>query len=164
MSVPSIEKTIEWYERVMGWKGHFDVFDEDGKCSYGSVSGGKNHFFNLSRVRFGEATKNPAPFVTFYVHVKDVDAAYKKVVDSRWEVLIFVTKLNLLKQEIDPRAPRTIIYPSMQYIFPSSAPARISEVPSPSTSAIASCVMLASKFTSHTTFPFLTALSNSPSA
>jgi len=87
LSVPSIEDTVAWYERVLGWKGAYDTFDEDGKCSFGSVSGAKDCYFNL--VRYTEKdTPYPKdhPDVTFYINVDDVDAAYRKVVASGWKV------------------------------------------------------------------------------
>jgi len=37
LNVPSIEDTVAWYERVLGWRGHSDVFDERGHCTFGSV-------------------------------------------------------------------------------------------------------------------------------
>ena len=29
LSVPSIEDTAAWYERVLDWEGAYDTFDED---------------------------------------------------------------------------------------------------------------------------------------
>ncbi len=37
LHVPSIEDTTAWYERILGWKGHFDTFNEAGQCLFGSV-------------------------------------------------------------------------------------------------------------------------------
>jgi len=83
LSVPSVEDTVAWYERVLGWKGHFDVFGEDGKCDYGSIFGGENCYFNLQRTH-GIPYPEDHPDVTFYIHVDDVDAAYRRVTDNGW--------------------------------------------------------------------------------
>lgn len=40
LTVPSIEETAAWYERVLGWTGYFDTFDAEGRCSFGSVMHG----------------------------------------------------------------------------------------------------------------------------
>ena len=53
LSVPSIEETVQWYERALGWRGHDDVFDAEGHCEFGSVG-------------YGGATEGPGseqPFV-----------------------------------------------------------------------------------------------------
>jgi len=87
LSVPSIEDTAAWYERVLGWKGACDTFDEDGKCSFGSVSGAKDCYFNLVRYTTKDIPyPKDHPDVTFYINVDDVDVAYGKVVASGWKV------------------------------------------------------------------------------
>jgi uncharacterized glyoxalase superfamily protein PhnB len=84
LSVASIEDTVSWYERVLGWKGHFDVSGEDGKCNYGSIFAGENCYFNLQRTHDIPYPEDH-PNVTFYIHVDDVDAAYRKVTGSGWK-------------------------------------------------------------------------------
>lgn len=37
LHVPSVEATAAWYERLLGWQGHFDTFDTAGHCLFGSV-------------------------------------------------------------------------------------------------------------------------------
>ena len=37
LTVPSIEGTAAWYEGVLGWTGHYDAYDERGRCTFGSV-------------------------------------------------------------------------------------------------------------------------------
>ena len=32
LTVPSIEETQSWYERVLGWQGYCDVHDAQGRC------------------------------------------------------------------------------------------------------------------------------------
>jgi catechol 2,3-dioxygenase-like lactoylglutathione lyase family enzyme len=49
LHVPSIEDTAAWYERILGWKGHFDTFDEAGQCLFGSVMLRES----LRRLQFG---------------------------------------------------------------------------------------------------------------
>ncbi len=86
LSVPSIEDTAASYERVLGWKATYGTYNEDGKCSFGSVSGSKDCYINL--VRYTEKdTPYPRdhPDMTFYINVDDVDAAYRKVVASGWK-------------------------------------------------------------------------------
>jgi len=34
----SVDKTLEWYEKVLGWKAHKGMFDENGACCYGCVT------------------------------------------------------------------------------------------------------------------------------
>lgn len=86
LSVPSIEDTAAWYERVLGWKAAYDTFGQDGRCNFGSVLGAEDCYFNL--VRYVERdTPYPKdhPDVTFHINVDDVDAAYKKMVSSGWK-------------------------------------------------------------------------------
>lgn len=84
LSVPSIEDTVAWYERVLGWKGYFDVFDEDGKCTYGSIFGGESCCFNLERTREAPYPEDH-PNVTFYINAEDVDTIYNRIIEKRWK-------------------------------------------------------------------------------
>ena len=40
LPVPSIEATIAWYQRVLGWNGNCDTYDGEGRCQFGSVFDG----------------------------------------------------------------------------------------------------------------------------
>lgn len=86
LSVPSIEDTVAWYQRVLGWKGDYDVFDEEGTCVFGGVFGTEDCFFNLSKSAKGDTYPNIQPHVSFMIKVDDVDSIRKRIVDSGWEV------------------------------------------------------------------------------
>lgn len=90
LAVPSIEEAIAWYERALGWSGHCDVYDAQGRCTFGSVVGGELVLdptgkapaigFNLARYdgdpdAYGREHLHWAAFI----QVDDVDAAYAQV-------------------------------------------------------------------------------------
>lgn len=91
LSVPSIEDTVAWYKRVLGWDGCYDVFDDQGRCLFGSVMSGNSDRvirgeapflgFDLSRLPEGEDQDNVHNHhFTALIHVDDVDAVYAQVV------------------------------------------------------------------------------------
>ncbi len=85
--VPSVEGTAAWYERVLGWRGHFDTFDEQGCCLFGSVmkKGAPALRLNLSRseeLEEGEVCHH----CSIWVYVEDVDAVYTRVLVQGWPV------------------------------------------------------------------------------
>jgi uncharacterized glyoxalase superfamily protein PhnB len=91
LTVPSIEETAEWYERVLGWSGHFDTFDAAGNCLFGSVMCGdperilkrQEPFkgFDLSRFS-GEAHSYSNEDTNFsaFLAVDDVDEVFARAV------------------------------------------------------------------------------------
>jgi uncharacterized glyoxalase superfamily protein PhnB len=93
LTVPSIEGTVAWYECVLGWVGHYDVFDAEGRCLFGSVMcgdlesvmQGKETFrgFNLSRFSEGTASYSQgcANFSAL-IFVDDVEAVYARAVEN----------------------------------------------------------------------------------
>jgi uncharacterized glyoxalase superfamily protein PhnB len=87
LHVPSIEDTAAWYERVLGWKGHFDIFNDTGQCLFGSVVLNESPFagFNLTR-----SDENPAGdqchHCSSWVYVADVDVVYSRVLEQGWAV------------------------------------------------------------------------------
>ncbi len=92
LTVPSIEETGAWYERVLGWTAHYDTFDAQGRCNFGSVMLGDAEAvmreeapftgMNLSRFQEdAEAYGEPAHF-TALIRVDDVDALYARVVEK----------------------------------------------------------------------------------
>jgi PhnB protein len=93
LTVPSVEETSAWYERVLGWTAHYDTFDAEGRCNFGSVMlgdvesviRGEKPFtgFNLSRFQ-GEARscRNEGSNLTLLIGVDNVDAIYARVVGS----------------------------------------------------------------------------------
>jgi uncharacterized glyoxalase superfamily protein PhnB len=91
LTVPSIEETQAWYERVLGWQGYCDVHDAEGRCGFGcvmrgeleSVAGGKPLTgFNLSRYQEDKPYSRDAGHCTLFVQVDDVEAVYARVVES----------------------------------------------------------------------------------
>jgi len=84
LTVPSIEETAAWYERALGWTGHYDTFDPEGHCAFGSVMRGEGDFrgFNLSRVSGETAYSKDQANFTAFIAVDDVDAVYAKVLES----------------------------------------------------------------------------------
>jgi uncharacterized glyoxalase superfamily protein PhnB len=92
LTVPSIEGTQAWYERVLGWRGYCDVHDAEGRCVFGcvmraelgSVAGGEPlRRVNLSRFQGDPASYRLGPgHCTLFVKVDDVDAVYARVVES----------------------------------------------------------------------------------
>jgi predicted enzyme related to lactoylglutathione lyase len=91
LTVPSIEETAAWYERVLGWTAHYDTFDEQGRCLFGSVMLGDVEAvmreeapftgMNLSRFQGDVASYGePAHFIAL-IRVDDVDALYARVVE-----------------------------------------------------------------------------------
>lgn len=36
-TVESVDETMEWYQRMLGWQVGKDAFDEEGNCTFGSV-------------------------------------------------------------------------------------------------------------------------------
>jgi len=96
LTVPSIEETAAWYERVLGWTAHYDVFDAQGRCLFGSVMQGdlervmreEETFkgFNLSRFQEGDRPySNAGGNFSALISVDDVDAVYAQVVERGGE-------------------------------------------------------------------------------
>lgn len=83
--VLSIEDTVDWYEEVLGWKGEFDVFDEEDNCTFGSVSK-DDEIINL--VRSSDEFKNDLVNFTIFIHVDDVDDVFDRVVKNGRDVEI----------------------------------------------------------------------------
>ena len=92
LTVPSIEETQAWYERVLGWQGDCDIHEEEGRCLFGcvmrgeldSVAGGKPLTgFNLSRFQGDAASYGSDPgHCTLFVKVDDAEEVYARVVES----------------------------------------------------------------------------------
>ena len=84
LSVPSIEETAEWYERVLGWSSDFDAYDEQGRCTFGSVTNGEGDLagFNLSRAQSGTRPVKRGEGFTGFVLVDNVDALFAQVLAS----------------------------------------------------------------------------------
>ena len=91
IEVPSVEETVEWYQRVLGWRGGFDVFDRDNNCLFGGVytftpSSEKPEAkigFDLAR---SEKTFRNSPNWQALIYVDDVEQVLRRVLDSGWQV------------------------------------------------------------------------------
>lgn len=87
LKVPSVEGTAAWYERVLGWTGHFDTFDEDGRCLFGSMTkrDAPGLSMNLAYSKgFEEGEK--CHHCSIWIYVKDVDAIYSRVLVQGWQI------------------------------------------------------------------------------
>jgi uncharacterized glyoxalase superfamily protein PhnB len=91
LTVPSIEETQAWYERVLGWQGDCDIRDEEGHCGFGcvmrgeldSVAGGKPLTgFNLGRFQGDTPYGRDSGYCTLFVKVDDVQEVYARVIES----------------------------------------------------------------------------------
>ena len=93
LTVPSIEETIVWYERALGWSGHCDMVDAEGCCGFGSVirgemvddPSGREPMKGFNLARFGgdpETYSREHAHSTAFIKVDDVDAAYARVTAS----------------------------------------------------------------------------------
>ena len=73
--VESVDETMEWYKRMLGWKVGKDAFDEEGNCTFGSVIYGRGQAINFTR------DKNPPESynVELMIDVLDVDALYERI-------------------------------------------------------------------------------------
>jgi predicted enzyme related to lactoylglutathione lyase len=93
LTVPSIEETIAWYERVLGWSGGCDTYDAQGRGTFGDVVCGEHTQdpsgkepamgFNLERSSGDTETyRREHPDFSAFVKVDDVDAVYAHVLAS----------------------------------------------------------------------------------
>ncbi len=87
LHVPSIVDTAAWYERILGWKGHFDTFNEAGLCLFGSVLLKESPpvGFNLSLSGASKALEQ-CNHCSSWIYVEDVDAIYCRVMEQGWPV------------------------------------------------------------------------------
>ncbi len=87
LHVPSIEDTAAWYERILGWKGHFDTFNEAGQCLFGSVLLNESPpvGFNLSLSGESKALEQ-CNHCSSWIYVEDVDVIYRRVMGQGWPV------------------------------------------------------------------------------
>ena len=83
-SVPSIEETLAWYERVLGWKGGMDVVGPDGRCDFGGVCAREEPmlYIDFSRCKGEAPYQNDPCHLTLLVYVDDVDALYRQVLEN----------------------------------------------------------------------------------
>jgi predicted enzyme related to lactoylglutathione lyase len=90
LAVPSIEETIEWYARVLGWSGGIDTYDTQGHGTFGDVvcgeriedPSGKEPSMGFNLERFSgdpEVYRREQPHFSAFIKVDDVDAVYARV-------------------------------------------------------------------------------------
>jgi len=92
LNVPSVEGTAAWFERVLGWVGHFDTFDEEGCCIFGSVMKRDAPNLNLNLNRFTDFQEgDQCPHCSIWIYVKDVDAVYNRVLLQGWPIEVEIT-------------------------------------------------------------------------
>ena len=91
LSVPSIEETQAWYERVLGWQGYCDIHDAEGRCEFGCVMRGELDSvadgrpltgFNLGRYTGDAPYSRDSGRCTLFVKVDDVDEVYARAIES----------------------------------------------------------------------------------
>jgi len=91
LKTASVENTLEWYEKVLGWKGHKGMFEDDGTCCYGCVtlddkepivSGTRGfHGFHVS---LGEVEKQGAGILPM-ITVNGLENLLGKIKKSGWK-------------------------------------------------------------------------------
>ena len=59
LAVPSVEDSVEWYERVLGWEGGFDVFDADGNRDPYTRKASGNERQQVSQIQRGYQRARP---------------------------------------------------------------------------------------------------------
>lgn len=93
LTVPSIEETVAWYKRVLGWDGGYDVADNQGRWLFGGVTFGDAEQvvrgeapfqgFNLARVPEGDDSyQNTPTHFTALIFVDDAEAVYGRVIEQ----------------------------------------------------------------------------------
>ncbi len=75
--VESVDETMDWYQRMLGWEVGKDAFDEQGNCTFGSVLYGY-HAINFTRG--GEKPSYVYRNVVMMIDVLDVDGLYEAIV------------------------------------------------------------------------------------
>jgi predicted enzyme related to lactoylglutathione lyase len=93
LTVPSIEETIAWYERVLEWSGQCDAYDAQGRCAFGGIvrgevvldPSGKEPAMGFNLGRYGgdpEAYSGEQAHFSAFIKVDDVEAVYAHVAAS----------------------------------------------------------------------------------
>ncbi len=87
----SVDKTLEWYNNVLGWNACPGYFDESGKCIYGCVTPDeKNSIINGTRqftgfhIRKGEFSEHKCGILPL-VTVEDLEFLLAKIKKSGWK-------------------------------------------------------------------------------
>ena len=89
LSVPSLEATMDWYERVLGWARVCHMSAPTGECLFGSVMWCEEPLgcINLSRCTGEGEYSNVGAHFYALLHVDDVDTVYAQVRAAGCETL-----------------------------------------------------------------------------
>lgn len=82
-----VDRTIEWFENVLGWYGTVDARDDDGKVIFAGIAPIPNEITeekNLTYIGFSVLTGEPCQGVTAYFVVDQAQKVYDYVVQSGW--------------------------------------------------------------------------------
>lgn len=91
LKTPDVDKTLEWYEKTLGWKGHRGTITEDGVCCYGCVtldekepivSGTRE--FNGFHISLGEKCGNECGILPM-VTIDGLEKLHKRIKKSGWK-------------------------------------------------------------------------------
>lgn len=95
LDVISVEETVEWYTRVLGWKGGYDVFDKDNNCLFGEVyTLTPNSEESQNHIGFNLARSDPSTISGYgcswqaLIYVDDVEAMYRRVLEKGWSIMV----------------------------------------------------------------------------
>ena len=83
-TVESVDETMKWYQRMLGWKVGKDAFNENGACVFGSVIYGY-HAINFARG--GDGPPYTYGNVMMMIDMLDVDGLYESIVGKGGEPL-----------------------------------------------------------------------------
>ena len=78
-TVKSVDETMDWYQRMLGWEVGKDAFYEEGNCTFGSVIYGY-HAINFTRG--GEKPPYAYRVVMMMIDVLDADGRYEAIVEK----------------------------------------------------------------------------------
>lgn len=83
-----MDRTIEWFENVLGWYGTVDARDENGKALFGGIVPIPNQITEeqkLTYIGYSLFDGEPSKRVVGYIVVDDARKVYDYVVKSGWE-------------------------------------------------------------------------------
>ncbi|WP_167957026.1 VOC family protein [Anaerosporobacter faecicola] len=83
-----MDRTIEWFETVLGWYGTVDARDENGNAIFGGIAPIPNEITettNLTYLGFSLLEGEPTNRVVAYFVVDDARAAYEFMLKSGWK-------------------------------------------------------------------------------
>ena len=84
----NIDKTIEWFENVLGWYGTVDARDEEGTPLFAGIAPIPNRITEekkLTYIGYNVLVGEPSKQLVGYFVVDNVQNTYNYVVKSKWE-------------------------------------------------------------------------------